>query len=69
MLRRRFGNLVVAASADELPVAELTRRAASAAFPARLVTGEKLREFYRGAKVITDAEEVSAPTPPETAFT
>ncbi|CAM3884061.1 spermidine synthase [Kibdelosporangium persicum] len=66
---RRFGNMVVAASMSGLPVAELTRRAASAAFPARLVTGEKLREFHRGAKPITDAEGVTAPTPPDTAFT
>ncbi|RSM91728.1 methyltransferase domain-containing protein [Kibdelosporangium aridum] len=69
MRGRRFGNLVVAASAESLPEIELARRAASAAFPARLVTGEKLLEFYRGAKVITDAEQLSAPTPPETAFT
>lgn len=67
---RRFGNLVVAAAATGLlPTEELASRAASAVFPARLTAGGKLREFYRGAKPLTDDDQVAGPTPPETAFT
>ncbi|MCP2164822.1 spermidine synthase [Goodfellowiella coeruleoviolacea] len=66
---RRFGNLVLAASAAELPVAELTRRAASAVFRARLVTGADLRSLVGRAEPITDAAPAAAPTPPDSAFT
>ncbi|MBE1462217.1 spermidine synthase [Kibdelosporangium phytohabitans] len=66
---RRFGNLVVAAATSGLPTEELASRAASAVFPSRLTAGEKLREFHRGAKPLTDADQVAGPTPPETAFT
>jgi hypothetical protein len=65
---RRFGNLVLAASAVELPVEELSRRAASAAFPARCVTGAELRELYGNVELLTDANPMAAPTPPESAF-
>lgn len=64
---RRFGNLVLAAG--ELPVAELTRLAASSAFPARVLAGADLRGFAGRAAPITDAAPMVAPTPPETAFT
>jgi hypothetical protein len=66
---RRFGNLVIAASASPLPVDEITRRSASAAFPARLMVGDKVREFHQGAKPITDEDLPTPPTPPKNAFT
>lgn len=66
---RRFGNLVIAASASPLPVDEITRRSASAAFPARLMVGDKVRELHQGAKPITDEDLPSPPTPPKNAFT
>jgi spermidine synthase len=63
---RRFGNLVIAGSGQQLPLAELTRRTAADPFPARLVTGEALVRFAAGAKPITDATaEPSPPMPPE----
>ena len=65
---RRFGNLVLAASANELPVQELNRRAASAVFPSRLVTSAGLRKLVGQAEPLTDAGPVAAPTPPEHAF-
>jgi hypothetical protein len=65
---RRFGNLVLAASAAPLPETELAGRAASAPFPARLVAGEKLRQLWRGAEPITDDTVIVAPTPPDSAF-
>lgn len=66
---RRFGNLVIAASAAPLPVEQLTRKAASAVFPARLVVGDQVRELARNAKPITDDTVAVAPTPPKNAFT
>jgi hypothetical protein len=65
---RRFGNLVLAASAVLLPETELAGRAASAPFPARLVAGEKLRQLWHGAEPITDDTVIVAPTPPDSAF-
>ena len=63
---RRFGNLVVAASGRELPVAGLIRRAASDPFPAQLVVGAALDRFVAGAKPIADAHaQPSPPVPPE----
>ena len=65
---RRFANLVLAASAAPLPVAELSRRAARASGRARVVTGTDLRDFTGGAAPITDATARSAPRPPADLF-
>jgi hypothetical protein len=63
---RRFGNLVVAGSRRELPLAGLTRRLAADPFPARLLAGSELDRFTAGAAPITDAlAEPSPPMPPE----
>ncbi|MEU3625303.1 spermidine synthase-like protein [Amycolatopsis coloradensis] len=65
---RRFGNIVVAASRVELPVADLTRRAASSAYPARCVAGEDLRELQGKARPVTDADALPSPVPPKDVF-
>jgi spermidine synthase len=65
---RRFGNLVVAASGAELPVAELTRRTAADPFPARVVAGDELDRFVAGARPITDADAEPSPEPPPDVF-
>jgi len=65
---RRFGNLVVAASHRDLPVADLIRRAASDPFPGRVVYGSDLDRFVAGAKPITDASAEPSPTPPADLF-
>jgi spermidine synthase len=65
---RRFGNLVVAASGHELPVAGLIRRAAADPFPARLVEGAELGRFIAGSTPITDARAEPSPPPPPGAF-
>jgi spermidine synthase len=63
---RRFGNLVIAAAARELPVSELTRLTAADPFPARVVEGGALARFVAGAEPIMDADaEPSPPMPPE----
>jgi spermidine synthase len=57
---RRFGNIVIAASREPLPVAAVRRAAASAAFPRTVTLG-----FGRGAKPLTDANSMRSPQPPE----
>jgi spermidine synthase len=60
---RRFGNLVIAASGQSLPVAGLAARAAASPFPARLIHGAELDRFAAGAQVISDATAVASPAP------
>lgn len=62
---RRFGNLVLAASATDLPTTEIATRTASAAFPARCVYGAELRKLAGRATPITDADAPPPPKPPE----
>jgi spermidine synthase len=61
---RRFGNLVLVASDAPLPVAELARRAAGDAFPARVLAGADLRGFVGGATVPVDGATTPSPLPP-----
>ncbi len=65
---RRFGNLVAAGSAGELPAAGLTRRAAGDPFPARVLCGSDLDRFIAGAKPVTDATARPSPAPPPDMF-
>ncbi|MDQ3579639.1 MAG: fused MFS/spermidine synthase, partial [Actinomycetota bacterium] len=58
---RRFGNIVLAASAAEMPVEEIRARSAAAAFPVRCVGGADLRELYGDAQPFTDAAPVNSP--------
>ncbi len=61
---RRFGNVVIAASRTELPVAALTRRAASSPYPARCVHGPDLDRLRGSAAPITDSAPMPSPVPP-----
>ncbi|MFN2517853.1 MAG: spermidine synthase [Jatrophihabitantaceae bacterium] len=63
--RRRFGNLVLAASRHELPVAQVTRAVYAAAFPRRVLAGPELAAFAGGAAALTDAAPMRSPQPPE----
>jgi spermidine synthase len=65
---RRFGNLIVAASREPLPVNELTRRAAGGIVRARLMTGDNLTAFCSGAVPLHDGDDVEAPVPPPQVF-
>ncbi|MFE2809678.1 spermidine synthase [Streptomyces nigra] len=66
---RRFGNAVLVAADQPLPVADLTRRAASDPHPGRVEHGRALRDFTGGATPVTDATAVDSPAPPASAFT
>ncbi|MFP5021431.1 spermidine synthase [Pseudonocardia phyllosphaerae] len=61
---RRFGNIVLVASDDELPVADLIRRAAGDPFPARVTGDGDTRAWAGDAAVVTDATAVPSPRPP-----
>jgi spermidine synthase len=65
---RRFGNLVLAASAAPLPLAALSRRAAGDPFPARLLAGSELADWCAGAVAVTDEVSADSPAPPPGAF-
>jgi spermidine synthase len=65
---RRFGNLVLAASAAPLPVAGLARRCAGDPVPARVMSGDELARFVGGAAVVTDGASVASPVPPADLF-
>lgn len=65
---RRFGNLVVAASRRDLPVAGLVRRAAADPFPARVLHGAETDRFAAGVAPLTDATARPSPTPPDELF-
>jgi Spermine/spermidine synthase domain len=65
---RRFGNLVLAAARRGLPVAGLTRLAATDPFPGRVVHGGGLERFVAGAKPVTDADARASPPRPRGLF-
>ncbi|KUL52140.1 spermidine synthase [Streptomyces sp. NRRL S-1521] len=65
---KRFGNAVLLAGDQALPVAELTRRSASDPHPARVEHGRALRDFSGGAAAVTDARAVASPAPPPSVF-
>lgn len=65
--RRRFGNLVLAGSAADLPAVD--GRASGAAVRARLVSGADLRRFVAGARPYTDADAVDSPAAPAGTWT
>ncbi|WP_371671288.1 fused MFS/spermidine synthase [Streptomyces sp. NBC_00289] len=65
---KRFGNAVLVACDHPLPVAELTRRAASDPHPARVEHGSTLKDFTGGAVPVTDAAAVASPAPPPSVF-
>lgn len=69
MLRgKRFGNAVLVASDAPLPLAELTRRAASDPHPGRVQHGRELVDFTGGAAPVTDTTAVASPAPPASVF-
>jgi spermidine synthase len=65
---RRFGNLVIAASASPLPTAWLPRLMAAGPHPAKVAQGAEVDEFARGARVATDADATPSPRPAASIF-
>ncbi|MFG2825147.1 spermidine synthase [Kitasatospora sp. NPDC048365] len=65
---KRFGNLILAASHQPLPLAELSRRVATDSYLGRLEHGRALADFTAGAAPATDATAAPSPAPPPKAF-
>ncbi|MEV6998839.1 fused MFS/spermidine synthase [Streptomyces sp. NPDC093982] len=65
---KRFGNAVLVAADRPLPVAELTRLAASDPHPGRVEHGRSLTDFTGGAVAVTDVAAVASPAPPASVF-
>ncbi|GCB49114.1 spermidine synthase [Streptomyces sp. NL15-2K] len=65
---KRFGNAILVACDHPLPLAELTRRAASDPHPGRVEHGKALTDFTGGAVPVTDAAAVASPAPPPSVF-
>ncbi|MGB4135399.1 MAG: fused MFS/spermidine synthase [Microbacterium sp.] len=65
---RRFGNLVVAASASPLPTAWLPRLLAAGPHPAKIAQGAEVTAFAQGARVVTDADATASPRPDASLF-
>ncbi|MGI8679145.1 MAG: spermidine synthase [Jatrophihabitans sp.] len=62
---RRFGNVVLIASRRALPADDLRRAAARAPFPRVVHSGPQLVQFAGGAPVLTDADPMRSPEPPD----
>lgn len=65
---RRFGNLVLAASATDLPTEWLPRMLAAGPHPAKIAQGAEVAAFARGAAIVTDAHAVASPRPDANLF-
>jgi spermidine synthase len=65
---RRFGNLVIAASAAPLPTEWLPRLMAAGPHPAKVAEGAELDEFVRGSLPATDADATPSPRPMPSLF-
>lgn len=61
---RRFGNVVIIASGQELPADDLAGRSAQSAFPYRVVVRDRLQQMIGGAVPFTDADRVPSPEAP-----
>lgn len=65
---RRFGNLVMAASAAPLPTEWLPRLMAAGPHPAKVVHGDEFTEFVRTALPMRDADAAASPKPAASVF-
>jgi hypothetical protein len=62
---RRYGNVVLMASAAPLPVDEIRRGLAAEPFPCVSLAGRHLTRWLGGAGPFTDADSARSPAPPE----
>jgi spermidine synthase len=65
---RRFGNLVILASASKLPLDWLPRLLAAGPHPARAVQGDELDRLIAGAAVVHDDSATGSPEPGRSVF-
>ncbi len=65
---RRFGNLVVAASASPLPTEWLPRLLAAGPHPAKIAQDAEVASFARGSAIVSDADAKASPRPDDSIF-
>ncbi len=65
---RRFGNLVIAASAAPLPVEWLPRLMAAGPHPAKVAHGDEIDRFIAGARPARDGDATDSPKPSASLF-
>lgn len=65
---RRFGNLVIAASASPLPTEWLPRMLAAGPHPAKIAQDAEVAAFAKEARIVTDADAVASPQPDASIF-
>lgn len=65
---RRYGNFVLVATNDELPLDWMPRLLAGGPHPASVVRGRDLRNWIAGAPVVQDATAVPSPPPGRSVF-
>ncbi|GAA1188467.1 fused MFS/spermidine synthase [Kitasatospora gansuensis] len=65
---KRFGNLILTAAHQPLPLDELGRRVASDSYLGRIEHGRPLADFTAGAVPATDATAAPSPAPPPGVF-
>lgn len=65
---RRFGNLVIAASAAALPTQWLPRLMAAGPHPAKVAEGSDIDAFAGRLRPVTDADAVASPRPQASLF-
>lgn len=63
--KRRYGNIVLAASRAALPLREVRQAAASAMFPTRVLAGRTLDALVGRAEPLRDRDPMRSPRPPE----
>jgi len=66
---RRFGNVVLIASREALPLDWLPRLMARGPHPAAVLAGRELRDWMAGAAVVTDQTAAPSPAPSSSLFT
>lgn len=65
---RRFGNLVLMGSAQELPTEWLPRLLAAGPHPAKIADGAEVRQLARDAPIVTDGDAIASPRPDSSLF-
>ena len=65
---RRFGNIVLVGSKNELPFEWMPRLLAGGPHPSKVVSGQELRDFIAGAAVVTDTTAIQSPPPAQSIF-
>ena len=66
---RRFGNVVMVASASEMPREWMPRWRTRGPHPATVMSGDEVRNWVAGAPIVTDQTAVASPAPSLSVFT